>query len=857
MDAHSTEDDNYLQEDRGEQSARADATEVLATVDLKIAFGFEKLLNLEMLVMEIARRAADIEPLMRDPQSLSADSVDKAFEFDVLYGIVDSETNELEKLVASVRMDISSAEKQVSEEGPGSGVMYRLHNAADSLTKMQELISAIRRESATFEKAIPPSHDKQGTGKAMGYENDHLSVHTTMQAEDQRNLLQMLQQSIASKLDLEMKLCDSHSVVEDLKMKLRHAEQESDLLEDFIEALYERMFAAENASQFFLGTSKELIGKINTIQFDLSASVCREDDLKSKLEESKLNANQSTREIVPGDSDTNTSQEALQIQALSPPEFLTMRNKVQQLEGWLRDSGFQPQRSLQSREATEQEQSTTQSGTSIISDIKLAISNAESRAQKAEARCTQLAQTNVQLNGELNSLKSQGSDRAGLLETKLKESDTQLEHARASVDAIVEQQGMLRSSMSDMEQMIEDLKEKYLKAETRAENAESKCSLLTDTNLELSEELSFLRGRVENLENSLHQANQLKVSTAKDIGSKTKTISDLVAKLALERERLHVQVLILLSTKIVTLTKKNRVLAEKCKEHDNGATSLSKEFTATALKPVQVMEEASLNSSTAKPKAASTGNNQREEVEADELTPPEDESGAMRTLETVRSIEPLLLNWKHISVAVVVLLATVIAYQLYQSDDRGPQGGVWQSNASFGPNVYHANFLASTDAAAAAGNAMTLSHERTLFFAEFWEAPSPEDVRSKPSFCCPISDYGVSVGRCSLCEKEANKIIHPPSGGHSGVSDGINDLYFCAAGGVGLEDLLDSDFIYFDPDRDVELAKAINDYSHCGYERNDMPMMTTQRVKPSFAWEWSGDNPFGPLLEIHEALFEK
>jgi hypothetical protein len=61
------------------------------------------------------------------------------------------------------------------------------------------------------------------------------------------------------------------------------------------------------------------------------------------------------------------------------------------------------------------------------------------------------------------------------LKTKLKESDTQLEHARASVDDIVEQQGMLRSSMSNI-QMIEDLKEKYLKAETRAENAESKCS---------------------------------------------------------------------------------------------------------------------------------------------------------------------------------------------------------------------------------------------------------------------------------------------------------------------------------------------------------------------------------------------
>jgi chromosome segregation ATPase len=361
----------------------------------------------------------------------------------------------------------------------------------------------------------------------------------------------MLQQSIASELDLQNKIFDSQSAVEDLKMKLHYAEQESYFLEESIETLYERMFAAEIASQLFLGTSKELIATITTIQFSLRASVGREGDLMSKLEESlmKSNANQSTSEISPGDSGNNTSQEAVpvEIQVLSPPEFLTLRNKVQQLEEWLRDSGSHPQWSLLSRGATEEEQNKAQSEIStfrnIISDLKLAISNAESRTQKAEARCAQLNQTNVQLNGELKTLKSQGSDRAGLLETKLKESDTQLEHARASVDAIVEQQGMLRSSMSDMEQMIEDLKEKYLKAETRAENAESKCSLLTDTNLELSEELSFLRGRVESLENSLHQAYQLKMSTAKDIGSKTKAITDLVAKLALERERLHVQVL--------------------------------------------------------------------------------------------------------------------------------------------------------------------------------------------------------------------------------------------------------------------------------------------------------------------------
>ena len=70
---------------------------------------------------------------------------------------------------------------------------------------------------------------------------------------------------------------------------------------------------------------------------------------------------------------------------------------------------------------------------------------------------------------------------------------------------------------------------------------------------------------------------------------------------------------------------------------------------------------------------APTDSTPHEEVEAEEVTTLEDESGARRTLETVRSIEPLQLNWKHISVAMLVLLAAVLVYQLYQSDDRVEQ----------------------------------------------------------------------------------------------------------------------------------------------------------------------------------------
>ncbi|KAF8731861.1 hypothetical protein HU200_015805 [Digitaria exilis] len=86
------------------------------------------------------------------------------------------------------------------------------------------------------------------------------------------------------------------------------------------------------------------------------------------------------------------------------------------------------------------------------------------------------------------------------------------------------------------------------------------------------------------------------------------------------------------------------------------------------------------------------------------------------------------------------------------------------------PNVYHVNFLAGTDDVAA-------KDERKLFFAELWEPGS-----ANPSICCPVNDCGEDVGPCSFCEEEGSKI-----------------------------GLMDADYVYFDPDRDVELAKIIND----------------------------------------------
>ncbi|CAL4903552.1 unnamed protein product [Urochloa decumbens] len=635
--------------------------EILTRVELDLAFASEKLLNLEMLVMEIARRATDFEPPAFEDESVSSETAENAFELDILYGILDAEVKELVNLISSLQADIRSIEHRVYEEESGGKVKAKLDAAKATLKQMQELIADIRNESAKFEKAIQFFHETEGA-EGAGCENGHLSYQTGMQTEDQhRNVLHMLEQSIASELDLDKKLSDSKSVIEDLKLKLHHQEKEIYFLEESAETVSGRMFEAENASELLLGTSKELANRLNTMQLDISEQKCQEDDLKSKLEQSltKLSFLEKSSEKM--------EEESSKVGA----ESKLLQERIQELEKQLNESNSQLQSSMESAETNQEEKNALHSELSTlentIKNLKDDVSRAECRAQNAEIRCMQLTQANIELNGELSALKSEKSDKVNLLEKKLEESNTQLEHAKAAVDAIVEQQGMLKSTMSDMEHMIEDLKSKASKAETRAESAESKCTLLTDTNLELSEELAFLRGRVESLENLLREANHAKVSTAKDIGIRTKIITDLVRKLALERERLHLQ--------IATLTKKNKILAQKYKESVNVSTQMIKKATAkakhTELHSIEKAEEIFPDFSSSKTEAEKPADLlYKDEVKArtpaEDVSTSEDDSTSDDTHETVRTIEPSVLNRKYIFVSFLVFLAAVVVFLLQE-----------------------------------------------------------------------------------------------------------------------------------------------------------------------------------------------
>lgn len=159
------------------------------------------------------------------------------------------------------------------------------------------------------------------------------------------------------------------------------------------------------------------------------------------------------------------------------------------------------------------------------------IDDLSGKVSKMEIKC-------AELSGKLG----EQTENNIKLERKVKDLENQLEHSNAALEAVKENENMLNCTVSDMDTLIRDLKGKIAKAETRADKAETRCTGFTETNAELNEEVGFLRTKVEMLERSLEEMNSIKASTARDIGIKAKTIADLVSKLALERERLHLQV---------------------------------------------------------------------------------------------------------------------------------------------------------------------------------------------------------------------------------------------------------------------------------------------------------------------------
>ncbi|XP_028794662.1 WPP domain-interacting tail-anchored protein 2 isoform X2 [Neltuma alba] len=534
-------------------------TQALTEVDFRLAYSSEKLMNLHVLFIYLLRQENDLEAMNLKNNCISIDFMEKAFAFDLLLGILDSEVRELDNFMDILQAEIVDARHKILSCRDLKEVPFtmeeKLHDSEESVKEFHQQLLELKMQSSKLQKTLEAfQHENWETGKAINLsENGQLSGAKTesddQMVEQRRYILRMLERSLVREVDLEKKLAESREH-EDLKLKLHHTEQLSMRMEEAAEFVWGRFLEAETAAEMLMGISKDMMGRLQIAELNLNGSVQRENELKSKLQTC-------IEELKDKDSSLEKLERINAELMKENAEVQSLREKVKNLE----EERIEFEHHLSTATAeNETNQEHLIEMENFVESLKESIYTAETRAESAEAKVTQLTETNVELTEELNFLKGSASTaekKVGLLENQLRESEIQLQNAKASSEASQEQQNMLYSAIWDMELLIEELRSKLSKAESTTESAEEQCIVLSEANEELNKELDLLRSRMKSLETSLDQANNSKISSAKEINVRTKFIMDMVMQLTIEREHVHQQ--------LCALKIENRSLEEKLK----------------------------------------------------------------------------------------------------------------------------------------------------------------------------------------------------------------------------------------------------------------------------------------------------
>ncbi|XP_017235574.1 WPP domain-interacting tail-anchored protein 1 isoform X1 [Daucus carota subsp. sativus] len=627
------------------------------------AYSSEKSNNLSMLMMHVATKESEYEAFILDKELMLNDSSEKVLYLDLLCGILDSEVSEIEHFISMVQTDIIAARKfMVSYKYSGDDLesLKRMSQDAEgSLRQSLEQVSDIKAQSSDIQRNLLRSvgEDTWRGGKVIErLEDDNISVP--------RKDLKMLERSLAKELDFDKSISESREIKEVLKLSLHSSDHGNLFIEEEDIVVLERLFEGENAAAVLMGISKELLGQIQKLIFSLNASRNREDQLKTKLkdfihklkekdaslqrtESSNLKINEdllAKKDILEGN-----LKEVKDELVLVDSEAFTLREKVSSLENELKEYELQL---MTAKIAGDKDQNLLQKLHEMRStqdDLKEKIRKEEDRAARAESKCVLLTESNIELTEELNLLKASGNTTVMVdsLERKMSESDIVLQRAMASAEASQEKENMLNSTIKDMDNLIENLKSKVLKAENLAESAEDKCIELSERNSELTEKLHSLKGKMDCLKVSLHQAEESKKATAKDIRARTKLITEMVVQLAFERERLQKQ--------ISSLTKQNKILVNQSQQTSKNQVNMSH----------NVKEDTDNLTSTINTRNSNSANmDRKDDVDGE----PDD---CRLDFETVKNIDARQLNVKYLIIMVLVLVISIFAALLFKPPDSG------------------------------------------------------------------------------------------------------------------------------------------------------------------------------------------
>ncbi|KAG2239526.1 hypothetical protein Bca52824_091671 [Brassica carinata] len=587
---------------------------VLTKVELDFAFVAEKLLNLSLLIIQLCSKEHDLDSFVSHkeeaPSSNDAnDSAEKALEFDLLSSILNSEVKEVESLLNFIQNEIQNAQ-----------AISKLHDAKQSLDQLPEVLE-MKKQSSNLHKL------SSGLELATYETSGDLSAKiNTQNADQQRKFLRMLEKkSLAKEMELEKKLNESRNAEYELGMKLYSSSQDAAVyMEEVIEDRYSKWLEAENASKVFKGMSTEMSGKLQILHFNLSSSLQREENfeweenLKSEIEgkECALHKLDSSNAKVTA---TPLHSEA---------DGLLGRDSLTHLMGLEEGCNSSPTVNSLEEQLNDTFAAQVSDFEHITEDLKDRLAKTEARAEEAESRCQKLEESQKELQDELENFKGKGFtlEKLASLGKHLRDSDLQLEHAAAAVEASKEKQNLLYSTVSDMENVIKDLKSKVLKAENRAYCSEEKLIMVSESNKDLNEELRFCRGKLKEGERYIHQAEERKLRTTKDIA-------------------LHNKIKKKTGNAIANLSRENRVLMVKLKK-----------IGKTGYMESEVSPKSDQSSHKLQATITPLTNQEEEETES------------KPDVRSVRRVDAGTLRLKQVLVSIFVILMASVAYFISQQN---------------------------------------------------------------------------------------------------------------------------------------------------------------------------------------------
>ncbi|KAL4018542.1 hypothetical protein IC575_022140 [Cucumis melo] len=542
----------------------------LTKLELDLAYSSEKLMNLHVLLMCLLAQENDFEAMDLENDYIPDDSFGKLLVFDFLSGFLDSEVRELDTFMNTLEAEIVDARGMASSSCLQSTEVFsvlegKLIDSEKSLVQSRKQILEVKMQSTKLQRIVLSRGNCSLEDPMMSSQNDqvfNINGKSNTMTEQQRHILRMLEKSLARELDLEKQLSESKQREEELKMKLHYTEQVALRMEETAEVVWGRFLEADNSVEILMGISKELVGRLQLVQFNLHGSFQREHEIKTKFQDwtEQLNAKEVAIQKL-----EKRNAELIAKNA----ELDKLREEVKSLEEQLKELRLDLKTAYESNEASQDQLIEMEN---LVESLKESICISENRAESVETKLTQLQETNLELTEEVSFLKDSASSKekkVGSLEKQLRELEIQLQHAKSSSEASQEQQNMLYSAIWDMETLIEDLKSKVSKAESKTDSAEEHCIILSETNFELNKELTSLKGRVEFLEKALDQANGEKYANANEINLSSKFIMDMVLQLAVERDRVQRQLSI--------LTNDNKALIEKLKNIRDGASIVTRD----------------------------------------------------------------------------------------------------------------------------------------------------------------------------------------------------------------------------------------------------------------------------------------